>query len=114
MELVRHFTRIPVPVIYAYDSSSDNKLNLEWMLMEKVSGEPLTKRWLDLDEASQTRIVQQVADWENDLSKITSSQIGGIISIGLRRTSNSTSAAALRHPSTGVATSSMIFTGVRR
>jgi len=78
MELVRHFTRIPVPVIYAYDSSSDNKLNLEWMLMEKVSGEPLTKRWLDLDEASQTRIVQQVADWENDLSKITSSQIGGI------------------------------------
>lgn len=35
-EFVRHTTTVPVPIIYAFDSSPNNKLGFEWMLMEKV------------------------------------------------------------------------------
>lgn len=37
-EIVRHSTNIPVPIIYASDSSTKNMLGLEWMLMEKLTG----------------------------------------------------------------------------
>ena len=33
-EIVRHFTNIPVPIVYCYDSSANNSMLLEWMLME--------------------------------------------------------------------------------
>lgn len=77
-ELVRHFTSIPVPIIYAYDSSAQNELSLEWMLMEKAIGHPLRTRWLDLPDDTHTRITRQIADWQDELSKITSNQIGGL------------------------------------
>ena len=77
-ELVRHFTSIPVPIIYAYDSSANNKLGLEWMLMEKMGGEPLIRRWLDLDNATHMQITQQVANWQNELSRMTDTLIGGL------------------------------------
>lgn len=77
-ELVLHFTRIPVPIICTYDSSAKNELGLEWMLMEKISGQPHVKRWLDLHRSDHMRIARQVADWQEQLSKITSNQLGGL------------------------------------
>lgn len=77
-ELVRHFTRIPVPIICAFDSSPKMELGLEWMLMEKISGQPLVKRWLDLHKSDHMRIARQVADRQDQLSKITSNQLGGL------------------------------------
>lgn len=45
-ELVRHFTCIPVPTIYAYHSSTQNKLGLEWILIDRLtSGEKLHCSW---------------------------------------------------------------------
>ncbi|MCJ1391601.1 hypothetical protein MMC18_004465 [Xylographa bjoerkii] len=77
-EFVRHFTSIPVPTIYAYDSSTSNELGLEWMLMEKVKGNTLYQGWLDLDNETHARIARQVADWEDQLSRIKSNLVGGI------------------------------------
>ena len=77
-EFVRHFTSIPVPIIYAYDSSCDNKLGLEWMLMEKVDGAPLDDLWLDLDNETHIKITEQVATWQHELAQITNTAIGGL------------------------------------
>ena len=77
-ELVRHFTSIPVPVIYAYDSSSHNKLGLEWILMEKVAGTSAFLTWLDLDNEAHIRITRQVATWQNELAGLTSRFLGGV------------------------------------
>ena len=77
-ELVRYFTSIPVPRIYAYDSSSNNVLGLEWILMEKVKGNPLHYTWGDLDNENHIRITKQIAAWQNELSNITANLIGGL------------------------------------
>ena len=77
-EFVRHFTQIPVPKIYAYDSSSDNELGLEWMLMKKVSGSDLSEVWNSLDNEDHSRITNRIADWQDQLSRIGSNRIGGL------------------------------------
>ena len=77
-ELVRHFTSIPVPVIYAYDSSIHNKLGLEWILMEKVAGTSAFPTWLDMDNEAHIRITRQVATWQNELTGLTSRLLGGV------------------------------------
>ncbi|MCJ1258295.1 hypothetical protein MMC24_006127 [Lignoscripta atroalba] len=77
-ELVRHFTSIPVPIIYAYDSSSNNRLGLEWMLMEKITAKELDGYWLDLDNDNHIRLVRQVAGWMDELSRIQTDKIGGL------------------------------------
>lgn len=77
-EIVRHFTTIPVPIIYAYDSSTSNALGLEWMLMEKVQGKKLTETWIDLDYDAKLQLTQTVASWTDQLSKISSNKVGGI------------------------------------
>ncbi|MCJ1405905.1 hypothetical protein MMC11_009136 [Xylographa trunciseda] len=77
-ELVRHFTSIPVPLVYAYDSSSKNELGLEWILMEKAKGSPLDESWYDLDNEEHIRITKKIADWQNELSNVKSNLIGGL------------------------------------
>ena len=75
-ELVRHFTNIPVPVIYAYDSSTRNPLGLEWMLMEKVEGKELADGWKEMNDEEHIRTIRKVADWANELSNLKSDKIG--------------------------------------
>ena len=82
-EFTRHFTTIPVPIIYAYDSSLDNELGLEWMLMQKVVGAPLADSWLDLKNEDHVRLVKQIAGWQDELIQFEASKIGGLY---MRRT----------------------------
>ena len=75
---IKHFTKIPVPQIYVYDSSANNELGLEWILMEKISGQSLVHRWQDLDNSIHEKIALQIADWQDELSRITANQIGAL------------------------------------
>lgn len=76
-ELVRHFTTIPVPIIFAYDSSTHNAIGLEWILMETItSGKNLEDCWDVLGYDAKCRLAESAADWTAQLSKITSSKIG--------------------------------------
>ena len=77
-EIVRHFTDIPVPIIYAYDSSTDNALGMEWILMEKIRGKKLDEAWTDMDYDSKLRLADITADWTAQLAKISSNKIGSI------------------------------------
>ncbi|KAL9119224.1 MAG: hypothetical protein Q9187_004220 [Circinaria calcarea] len=77
-ELVRYFTGIPVPTIYTYNSSSDNPLGLEWILMEKVIGTPIREEGLDIDNETHKLVTEQIAGSQNQLAKLHANQIGGI------------------------------------
>lgn len=61
IEIVRHFTNIPVPFVYAFDSSMQNPLGLEWILMDKVNGKPLRETWFDMEYDSQLCITELAA-----------------------------------------------------
>ncbi|MCJ1306293.1 hypothetical protein MMC08_009113 [Hypocenomyce scalaris] len=77
-EFVRHFTDIPVPLIYAYDSSTNNKLGLEWMLMEKITGTPLEEAWPKINSDDQTRLTKKIAEWLDQLSSFAFDKIGSL------------------------------------
>lgn len=85
MEYVRRHTSIPLPKVYAYDSSSDNRLGFEWIMMEKMAGKPLADYW-DLygyefdrfDMPTKLHIARQVAEWVHQLSKLTFDKIGSL------------------------------------
>ncbi|KAK3174196.1 hypothetical protein OEA41_001440 [Lepraria neglecta] len=78
-ELVRHFTTIPVPIIYTYDSSANNTLGLEWILMEEItSGKELDDSWETMEYDTKVRLTETVADWTAQLSNIIFDKIGSI------------------------------------
>lgn len=78
MELVRAYTSVRLPVVYSYDSSTNNKIGLEWILMESIPGEALSKKWHDLSEDTLVDLTKQLADWQTELCSIQSTKIGGI------------------------------------
>ena len=47
MQMLKRETSIPVPVVYAFDTSSDNALVSPYILMEKLGGRPLSHLWFD-------------------------------------------------------------------
>lgn len=77
-EIVRHFTNIPVPIIYAYDSSTANALGLEWILMEKIVGKKLEETWESLDYETKLRLTKTITSWTVHLSKINSNMMGNV------------------------------------
>ncbi|KAI4209264.1 MAG: hypothetical protein LQ351_007804 [Letrouitia transgressa] len=78
MEFIRYSSDVPVPIAYAYDSSSDNTLGFEWILMEEARGKPLYDVWDTFDYDMKVELTKQVAKWATQISQITCNQIGGI------------------------------------
>ena len=79
IEIARHFTSIPVPIMYAYDSSADNALGFEWILMEENrTGRSLADSWNELDLEQKTTLTETLAEWNVELSQICSDMIGSI------------------------------------
>ena len=77
-EFVRLTTKIPVPVIYAFDSNPNNTLGFEWMLMEKVKGMPLGDVWDSMDFHAKQSLTRIIAGWMAELSQFRFSKIGSI------------------------------------
>ena len=78
-ELVRHFTTIPVPTIYAFDSSTHNPIGHEWILMDKIaSAKSLEDCWTAMSYDAKCSLAKSVGDWTAQLSRITSGKIGSI------------------------------------
>ena len=83
MQFIKSETTIPVPTIYAFDSSTNNILGLAFILMEKMEGvsawqvwnseEPVNKR-----ERHRARIMQGIAAAMVQLNKFTSDQGGAL------------------------------------
>ena len=77
-EFIRHTTTIPVPIIYAFDSSPNNKLGFEWMLMEKVKGISLYDAWDTMGYSTKQDLARTIAAWMDQLSRLKFDQIGSL------------------------------------
>ncbi|KAI2464256.1 kinase-like protein [Annulohypoxylon bovei var. microspora] len=54
-------TNLPVPKVECYDSSRNNPIGFEWILMERIDGIPLSQCWASVTQGAKERIVRQVA-----------------------------------------------------
>ncbi|GAW23779.1 hypothetical protein ANO14919_133560 [Xylariales sp. No.14919] len=58
---VKQHTPLPVPRVIAHDSSRENPLGFEWVLMSKVEGTPLSECWCSVSLGLKERLVKQIA-----------------------------------------------------
>ncbi|KAJ8107902.1 hypothetical protein ONZ43_g6587 [Nemania bipapillata] len=61
LDWVRQHTHLPVPRVRAYDSSRNNPLGFEWVLMTKLEGTPLSAVWSSLTMRLKEYIVKEIA-----------------------------------------------------
>ncbi|KAF9630378.1 Aminoglycoside phosphotransferase [Lasiodiplodia theobromae] len=78
MEYVRTHTTIPVPKVFAFNSSMKNPLGLEWMLMEKIDGITYAeaKKANAIPFSADLELHRTVADWVHQLSQLTFDKLG--------------------------------------
>ena len=79
---VRHLqsrTSVPVPNIIASQSSSDNELRFEWILMERVHGLPLADVWVSLPWDAKVSCVKDVAMIMAQLFEVRYDAIGNLL-----------------------------------
>jgi Phosphotransferase enzyme family len=69
LDYIKRHTNIPVPDVIAYDSSSSNALGFEWILMEKISGEPISNIWRGLSDSSKAAITRKIASYVLQMRK---------------------------------------------
>jgi len=65
---VRENTTIPVPTVYAFDSSADNVLGYEWILMERLPSEAYGNIVDRLSLGDRVDVAERIADWVDQLS----------------------------------------------
>ncbi|TDL17717.1 kinase-like protein [Rickenella mellea] len=75
---IRKNTSIPVPEIVAYDSSCDNPIGYEYVLMSRVSGTSLDKVYKNLTKYQMSDIIDELVDVLDQLHSTSWSQIGGL------------------------------------
>ncbi|GME28795.1 Aminoglycoside phosphotransferase [Neofusicoccum parvum] len=78
MELVSKHTTIPIPRVYAYDSSSENPIHNEWMLLSKLRGDSYARLADTLSLPQKLAVARTLADWRHQLSLLRFPNIGAI------------------------------------
>lgn len=67
IEFIREHTDIPLPRILAFDSTHENILGFEWILMEMMPGKQLRSKWRTLPFSTKRQLVQQIAKYQSQL-----------------------------------------------
>lgn len=115
LQLVRRKTDIPVPVVVAYDDTSDNEIGFEWILMELLEGKPAHLRWRKMNMRQKERLVGRMAEFQAQLSRcgnMTESGFRGIGTLGATSRGES-DYVDLMMPEPGPMVSPVFFTGER-
>lgn len=85
MQMLRRETSIPVPIVYAFDTSSNNDLLTPFILMEKLDGRPLYHLWFDSEvpkarlEHFRIKALQSLAGAMVQLNKFTLNTGGSLV-----------------------------------
>ncbi|PGG97478.1 hypothetical protein AJ80_09697 [Polytolypa hystricis UAMH7299] len=69
MDLVRSHD-IPVPKILDYSINSENDVGSEYIIMEKVPGNPIGDSWFTLSEEQRLKVLREIVRLESKLSSI--------------------------------------------
>jgi len=81
MRLIAKETRIPVPTVYEFDTSSDNDIGAPYICMSFVSGDTVSRLWFDgptsrAMEDRRLRILESTAKAMAQLSRLSFKKIG--------------------------------------
>lgn len=115
LQLVRRKTDMPVPVVVAYDDTSDNEIGFEWILMELLEGKPAHVQWRKMNMRQKERLVGRMAEFQAQLSRcgnMTESGFRGIGTLGAISRGES-DYVDLMMPEPGPMVSPVFFTGER-
>ncbi|KAK9320840.1 hypothetical protein V1517DRAFT_195653 [Lipomyces orientalis] len=78
VDWVHRTTNIPVPSIVSYQSSRNNLIGFEWILMTKMPGKPLAETWRSLSFAAKSRLVMEFAAYSSCLFRNQLRGIGNV------------------------------------
>ncbi len=80
LKFVRKNTTIPVPRVIAFDSSANNELGFEWILMTKLPGVALTSLWESPEFVweSKVRLTKALAGYVKQLTSFKFPLIGNL------------------------------------
>lgn len=76
MQYIRENTRAPIPKVFAFDSSTENPMSFEWVLMEHMEGEPYEKVAKTMTFDERLRLYGELGKYMSDISKHTFDKIG--------------------------------------
>ncbi|KAI0892103.1 kinase-like domain-containing protein [Annulohypoxylon nitens] len=71
-------TNLPVPKVHYYDSSRNNPIGFEWILMDRIDGIPLSQCWASVTQDAKERIVKQIAGYAAAAFKLQFEGIGSL------------------------------------
>lgn len=70
---------VPVPRVYAWSSRKQkNSVGADFIVMERIKGVPLSKRWGEVEPSEYVALAEAVHDLEEKLASVRFSQIGSI------------------------------------
>ena len=78
MKWVRQNTSMPVPAVVRFDSSTNNPINREFTLLERMPGKSVDSMYNTLDEATKQKLVQQLTAFVVELNAFDWHHIGGL------------------------------------
>lgn len=78
MEYARLKTSIPIPKVYIFESSVENDLGFEWMIMEKTDGQTFADVEDSMSQVAKERFNGTIADWIHELSMLHFDVIGSL------------------------------------
>ena len=67
LRLLRKYTSLPVPGVFAYDCTTKNELGFEWIIMERIPGVCLRELWPGLSLESKGIIVERLGQFTKEL-----------------------------------------------
>lgn len=61
---------VPVPKVLAYSPDGSNPVGIEYMLLEKIEGAPLSVQWFSMNNKARVKIMRQIISLEKQLMGI--------------------------------------------
>lgn len=62
---------VPVPEVLAYSPHQTNAVGTEYLLLEKLEGNPLSDQWFSMDTKTRVKIMRQIVDVERRFMSIS-------------------------------------------
>ncbi|KAE8402309.1 kinase-like domain-containing protein [Aspergillus pseudonomiae] len=70
LNFIRTYTTIPVPKVLAWSSDMTNAVGAEYIVMERVPGVQIFKKWDEMGESNRISLIKRLTQWERELSEI--------------------------------------------
>ncbi|KAJ5584942.1 uncharacterized protein N7459_004742 [Penicillium hispanicum] len=78
VDWVSRTTNIPVPRVITYQSSRENPIGFEWIIMTRMPGRPLKELWRSLSFSAKTCLVEEFAAYSSCLFRNQLQGIGNL------------------------------------